>query len=296
MTKEESQELATAPEAEKQSTHLSLKHMQVYSQIFKKSGYFKGVVDEWQGIVKIMAGQELGLTPFTSMKGINIIDGKPELSAGLMGTLIKRSGKYDYRVSDWSTKGCTITILQDGKEVGSATFDEDDAQAAKLLNKDNWRNHPKAMYFARALAYAARTYCPDVLGGGSVYVEGEISGDSVEAEVVETKTETKSETKIEPTPDPVIEEAEVDDNIDIEGEPEFPEDEPSIEEVTGRVAEKMEYLAMGKSDMMRLNRIVFGTPASPSPMTVQHWLALESELDEMIAKKEETVSNDEPTD
>lgn len=285
MTKEQTQELATAPEDEKQSTHLSLKHMQTYAQVFKKSGYFKGVVDEWQGIVKIMAGQELGLTPFTAMKGINIIDGKPELSAGLMGTLIKRSGKYDYRVSDWSTKGCTITILQDGKEVGSATFDEADASAAGLLNKDNWRKNPKAMYFARAISYAARTYCPDALGGGNVYVEGEISGDGKEeAVVVDPDPQVEEKTIVEPE--------EVEETL-AEEEPDFGEDpEISVEELQSRVADKMNFLELNKAGMMRLNNAVFGSPIAPSPMNRGHWEALEVEIDEMIAKKEAEDESD----
>lgn len=276
MTKEQSLEIA-------EPKSLSLGQMKEYAGVFYASGYFKDQKSLSQGIVKIMAGQELGLAPFTAMKGINIIDGKPELSAGLMGSLIKNSGKYDYRVKDWDSKGCTVTITQEGKEVGSATFNTEDATTAGLINKNNWKSHPKAMYFARALSMAARTYCPEVLGGGSVYVEGELSGETSEAEVV-TAPETVKD-------DVVEEEATSDDAVE-EEEPVFPEDELSDKELQSQVADKMNYLELNKAGMMRLNNTVFGSPIAPSPMNRGHWEALEVEIDEMIAKKEAEDESD----
>ena len=286
MTKEQTQELAESIGREESTGQmLSLGDMQKYAGILIKSGYFKDTTHLTQGIVKIMAGQELGLAPFTAMKGINIIDGKPELSAGLMGSLIKNSGTYNYRVKDWTNKGCTVVILENGAEVGEATFDETDAQAAGLLNKSNWRSHPKAMYFARALSYAARTYCPDALGGGNVYVEGEISGDGKEeAVVVDPDPQVTEETVVEPE--------EVEETL-AEEEPDFGEDpEISVEELQSRVADKMNFLELNKAGMMRLNNTVFGSPIAPSPMNRGHWEALEVEIDEMIAKKEAEDESD----
>lgn len=286
MTKEQTQELAESIKTYEPTTNqpLSLGDMQKYAGILIKSGYFKDTTHLTQGIVKIMAGQELGLAPFTAMKGINIIDGKPELSAGLMGSLIKNSGTYNYRVSEWTTKGCTVTILEDGVEVGSATFDEEDARAANLLGKSNWKSHPKAMYFARALSYAARTYCPDALGGGNVYVEGELSGETSEAEVVAAPEIVKD--------DVVEEEVTTDDAIE-EEEPDFGEDpEISVEELQSRVADKMNFLELNKAGMMRLNNAVFGSPIAPGPMNRGHWEALEVEIDGMIAKKEAEDESD----
>lgn len=279
MTKEQSLEIA-------EPKSLSLGQMKEYAGVFYASGYFKDQKSLSQGIVKIMAGQELGLAPFTAMKGINIIDGKPELSAGLMGSLIKNSGKYDYRVKDWTSEGCTVTILQNDKEVGSATFNTEDATTAGLINKNNWKSHPKAMYFARALSMAARTYCPEVLGGGSVYVEGELSGETSEAEVVTTPEIVKD--------DVVEEEVTTDDAVEEEEpEPDFGEDpEISVEELQSRVADKMNFLELNKAGMMRLNNAVFGSPIAPSPMNRGHWEALEVEIDEMIAKKEAEDESD----
>ena len=294
MTKEQTQELAESIKTYEPTTNqpLSLGDMQKYAGILIKSGYFKDTTHLTQGIVKIMAGQELGLAPFTAMKGINIIDGKPELSAGLMGSLIKNSGTYNYRVSEWTTKGCTVTILENGVEVGSATFDEEDARAANLLSKSNWKSHPKAMYFARALSYAARTYCPDALGGGNVYVEGEISGDGKEeAEVVE---------QVVVDPDPQVEEEttveseEVEETL-AEEEPEAEEvPEKSDPEIQAELAEKMNFLEIDKAGAMRLNNKALGTPSPKLPLTRYQMDKINETLDVMVAEKE--ASDVEDTD
>jgi len=288
MTKEQTQELAESIGREESTGQmLSLGDMQKYAGILIKSGYFKDTTHLTQGIVKIMAGQELGLAPFTAMKGINIIDGKPELSAGLMGSLIKNSGTYNYRVKDWTNKGCTVVILENGAEVGEATFDETDAQAAGLLNKSNWRSHPKAMYFARALSYAARTYCPDALGGGNVYVEGEISGDGKEeAVVVDPDPQVTEETVVEP------EEVE---EILAEEEPEVEEvPEKSDAEIQAELAEKMNFLEIDKRGAMRLNNEALGTPSPKLPLTRYQMDKINETLDVMVAKKE--ASDVEDTD
>ncbi len=69
-------------------------------QIFAQSGYFSDAKDAAQAVVKILAGQELGLPPIASMTGINIIKGKVSLSAVAMATVLKRHGGYDYKVNE----------------------------------------------------------------------------------------------------------------------------------------------------------------------------------------------------
>jgi hypothetical protein len=66
---------------------------------FAESGMFTDVKSAAQAIVKIQAGQEIGIPPFASMTGIHIIQGKPTIGAGLIASRVKGSGKYDYRVN-----------------------------------------------------------------------------------------------------------------------------------------------------------------------------------------------------
>lgn len=178
-----------APSAELPAELASLQN---YAAVFIKSGMFPDTKNLSQGIVRIMAGKELGLEPFAAMRGIDIIQGQPRLAASAIATVIKRSKKYDYRVPKWSTTGCTIAIYETddkGKKekIGEYSYEEEDARTAGLLGKDNWRKYPKNMYFARAISGAARTFCPDVFVG-SVYSEDELDQPEATAPALDAGT------------------------------------------------------------------------------------------------------------
>jgi len=148
-----------------------------------KSGFFRDSRDASQAVVKILAGQELGLPPVAAMRGLHVVEGKIELSGTTVGALIKRSGRYDYRVVEHTDEKCRIEFLQktsniagEGFEkIGDAEWTLEDAKRAGLSSKDNWRKYPRSMLFNRAMAEGARTHTPDVFGG-AVYADGEIEG------------------------------------------------------------------------------------------------------------------------
>lgn len=135
--------------------------------IFTRSGYFRDVRDQAQAVVKILYGRELGFSPVVSMMGIHVIEGKPSLSSNLLGTLVKRSGKYDYRVTESTDKACRLEFFVCGagkrESLGFAAFTIEDAQRANLVKPNSgWAKYPKAMLFARALSAGVRLHCPDV--------------------------------------------------------------------------------------------------------------------------------------
>lgn len=139
----------------------------VLGKVLQASGYFRDVRDQAQAITKILWGKELGFTPIVSMSGIHIIEGKPALSSNLMATLIKRSGKYDYRVKSWTDNECSLTFRQKNgtgwEDVGESSFTLEDGKRAGVVKPGgSWSKYPKAMLFARALSQGLRTYCPDV--------------------------------------------------------------------------------------------------------------------------------------
>lgn len=136
--------------------------------------------DPAQAGAKIMAGAELGLGPVSSMQNIIIVKGRPTLKASAWAGLIKRSGRYDYRYTEWTDRACTIEFTDNGEPVGVSTFTMEDARRAGLTG-ENWRKYPKAMLSARALTQGARAYCPDVSMGG-IYTPDEID-DAVEVAV-----------------------------------------------------------------------------------------------------------------
>lgn len=144
--------------------------------VLARSGYFQDAKDEAQAVVKILAGQEIGIGAIAAMTGIYIVKGRVTLSANLMAAQIKRSGKYDYRITRLDDQGCEITFYQAGQPIGTSSFTEADAKAASLLSGDNWRKFPRNMYFARAMSNGAKWHTPDVFSS-PVYTPEELSNE-----------------------------------------------------------------------------------------------------------------------
>jgi hypothetical protein len=151
---------------------------------FAKSGFFKDASDAAQAVVKILAGQELGIGPVAAMRGISFIMGKLNLDAGLVSALIKRSGKYDYRIVTHTDKECELEFLSSGAPIGRAKFSMEDAKVAGLAGKEIWQKYPRNMLFARALSNGAKWFTPDVFFG-SIYTGDEIDAAPTVPTIVE---------------------------------------------------------------------------------------------------------------
>lgn len=160
-------------------------------ETFHKSGMFSDIKSAQQAVVKIMAGAEMGISPFAAMSGIHIIQGKPTIGAGLMAARVKGFGKYDYKVIEHNEKICSIEFFQklpaNGlQSLGVSTFTIDDAKKAGTKNIDRF---PKNMLFARAMSNGVKWYTPDIYES-PVYVPEEMESVTEEttAEVMETPT------------------------------------------------------------------------------------------------------------
>lgn len=149
----------------------SLADIQQISKLFAASGMFADVKGEAQAAVKIMAGAELGLSPFVAMSELHVIQGKITMSAGFLAKRVKESGRYNYRIKEHTDKICTIEFFEHGEPLGVSAFTIEDAKRMQVKNLDKF---PKNMLFARAISNGVRFYCPDVTGQVQVYSEGEI--------------------------------------------------------------------------------------------------------------------------
>ena len=163
------------------------KEIQSMGEVFYKSGMFKDVASAMQAMVKIQAGSELGLPPFASMAGINIIQGKPVLGANSIATLIKNDPRYDYRISEATNTNCTIEFIEGGKVTGKTSFSITEAQTAGLTGKDNWKKYPSDMLFARTISRGARRFTPGIFGGSPVYTPDEMGVDVDEEGYIDTE-------------------------------------------------------------------------------------------------------------
>ena len=155
---------------------LPISELMNLAKAFAESGMFADTKSAAQAIVKIQAGQEIGIPPFAAMTGIHIIQGKPTIGAGLIASRLKGSGKYDYRVIEASEKVCSIDFYQGNTKIGNSTFTIEDAKKALTKNIDKF---PKNMLFARAISNGVKWYCPDIFSG-PVYVPEEMQAVATE--------------------------------------------------------------------------------------------------------------------
>ena len=164
----------------KPTQQLPITEIMSIGKAFAESGMFLDTKSAAQAIVKIQAGQEIGIPPFAAMTGIHIIQGKPTIGAGIMASRVKGSGKYDYSIIEQTDKICSIDFYQGNIKIGNSTFTLDDAKKAGTKNLEKF---PRNMLFARAMSNGVKWFTPDIFSG-PVYVPEEMSIDTT-AEVVE---------------------------------------------------------------------------------------------------------------
>jgi len=186
--------------------------LQNASAALYKSGYFADVKSEAQAMVKVMAGQELGLPAFASMAGIHIIQGKPALGSNVIATLIDNDPRYDYKIKRHDAKECHIDFYKNGELHGTSTFTMDEATTAGLTNNPSWKKFPSDMLFARAITRGARRFAPGIFGGSPIYTPEELGVDTDEDGYIDTTqriTVEKPEIKIFVDEPPTLVEAAV---------------------------------------------------------------------------------------
>lgn len=143
------------------------------------SGLFTKLTNDSEAIMKITMGREFGLSLYESLSDLNYVDGRIEMSSVLMAKLLRRNGRYDYRIRETNNTIASIEFFEihgsEKESLGTSTFTLEDAKQAGLLRKDNWQKYPRAMLLWRAMSQGISFYCPDAIEGGRVYVQGEIS-------------------------------------------------------------------------------------------------------------------------
>jgi hypothetical protein len=144
------------------------------------SGLFRAHSNPDSIFAVIMTGRTMGLDALTSLRGMHIIEGKPQISAALMVGMVLRSGLAEYfeciestdERATWETK--RVGARKERKE----SFTMKDADVAGYTRKSNsgkptqWQKGPRTMLRWRAAAELAREVYPDVVS--NVYIPGEL--------------------------------------------------------------------------------------------------------------------------
>lgn len=235
---------------------LAMSDVKQLADAFYASGSFPDLKSEAAAAVKIIAGHELGFSPVVSMTGIHFFQGKVVIGANLLASLIKDSGKYEYKIMEHTNETCSIVFYQRFgealKQMGvPVTYTIADAKKAGLDQKDNWKKFPKDMLFAACVRQGARRYCADILRGTSTE-----HANPYETEIDAHDAENASKSA------PADVDGEV---VDDSPQTHFDENESVLIDLRAAVLEKLGEVTGG--DEKAMNELLKGRPASINDMS-----------------------------
>ena len=152
-----------------------------------------------EAFVRIATGMELGLTAMQSLRGVHVINGRPQMSADMMvGVCLSRPDVCEYfQLVEFTPERAVYRTKRRGSpEPVTLAFTIDDARRAGLLGSKTWMSHPAPMLRARCSSQLARAVYPDLVNG--LYTEDEMA--EIAASSAPAAPTVSSVTVIEPAP------------------------------------------------------------------------------------------------
>lgn len=156
-----------------------------------KSGMF-GIKNAEQAFTLMLIAEAEGIHPIQAVQQYHVIQGLPSLkSTEVQSRFQKDGGKIKWIETTNKHAICELSHpMYDGTY--KSEFTEEDARLEGLLDKDNYKKRPKAMYMARAMTRGVRAVAPSCLN--NIYSVEEIQDLPVqedieqieECEIVET--------------------------------------------------------------------------------------------------------------
>lgn len=118
-------------------------------------------------LVAIGFGSAMGLSFADSLYRINVIKGKPTMSAELIASQVRKAGHKlrIYKDPERESVRAVIVRRDDPEFEFSAVRDREWAKRMGLSGKDNYRKQPMTMLTWRAITAVAREACPEALYG-----------------------------------------------------------------------------------------------------------------------------------
>ena len=168
-----------------------------------KSGFLPASIKTpEQFIAIVLKGRELGLPPMYACNHIVVIQGKPTMSAEVQLAMIFKhcpTAKINYL--EVSNDRCVVKASRDGANFSQFSFTMEDAKAANLTSKENWRKYPRAMLRSRCVSELARSLFPDCLAGVSYTPEelGAVVDES--GDIIDIPQEAVAVNKVVATPE-----------------------------------------------------------------------------------------------
>ena len=169
--------------------------MRSQTEVLVQSGFLPKAVNTVEKALAIaLKGRELGLPMMQSITSIHVIDGKPSISAELMAALVfQRLPGAVLQCIETSNTRATYEAGRPTQKILRMSFTIEDAQAAGVTGKDNWKKYPAAMLRARACSAICRVVFPDAIMG--VYTPDELGAITTEEGDVIDATPTPASKK-----------------------------------------------------------------------------------------------------
>ena len=122
-------------------------------------------------LVALEMSKRMNLSPLTVMQNLNIIHGKPSLSAQFIASTIMSCGRFSN--FDYLVKGqgetlevqCVATRLEDKKQVKGSAVSMRMARQEGWTKNSKYSSMPELMLRNRAAPFFGRQYIPDLLLG-----------------------------------------------------------------------------------------------------------------------------------
>lgn len=121
-------------------------------------------------VAAILAGRELGVGPMQALRDIHMIDGRPTFSANLMLAQMRKGGLSVVESSSTAERAWIRARRRDTGEEAEVEWTIEEARSITqkgkpLTDKDNWKNYPADMLWARAVGRLARRLGSDLMAG-----------------------------------------------------------------------------------------------------------------------------------
>lgn len=159
------------------------------AEILVRSGWFDDAESVSQALTKILAGQEIGLSPIASMTNVYVIETKKgkrlAFHYSVLLSRVESSNRYAYRVAEWSNDVCRVEFFEvtgtERESLGVSEWTLDDAKRAGTGAFGTLAKFPKAMLLSKAVAQGVRAFCPSVMNGRTAYVPEDFFGEEIES-------------------------------------------------------------------------------------------------------------------
>jgi hypothetical protein len=162
--------------------------LQRKAELAAMSRLYPDAVTMESAAIKMMMAKTLGIDEMVALTDIRVVEGKPEISAGLTAALLQREGyawrfvRYDdQEVSAlWFHSGLPL-LDADDKQVKFG-FTMQQAERAGYTKRgvseknpaNNYHKVPENMLFARMITNFCKHFAPTVTRGMTIYAPGEI--------------------------------------------------------------------------------------------------------------------------